>query len=152
MEKHPVVVIGAGPSGLTAAYELVAGGIHPIVLEQADKVGGLARTEEHKGYRFDIGGHRFFTKVDMIQRLWEQMLGSDFKKVIRLSRILYDGQFFDYPLHLFDAMSKLGIWESVRIVASYIRSQLCPYPKEDTFEQWVSNKFGRYLFRAFFQA
>ncbi len=151
MEHHPVVIIGAGPAGLTAAYELVRMDLSPIVLEKGDKVGGMARTETYKGYRFDIGGHRFFTKVEEIQQLWQEMLGKDFSKVVRLSRIYYQGRFFNYPLDFFDALSNLGIGQSLQILLSYLKAQVWPYPEEDTFEQWVTNRFGRRLYETFFQ-
>ena len=151
MHHHPVVIIGAGPAGLTAAYELVRQGIRPIVLEKADKVGGLARTETYKGFRFDIGGHRFFTKDQEVQRLWREMLGDDLLQVSRLSRIHYRGRFFDYPLNLINTFSNLGIVESLHILLSYLRAQVRPYPKEETFEQWVTNRFGRRLYETFFR-
>jgi protoporphyrinogen oxidase len=149
--KHPFVVIGAGPAGLTAAHELVRRGIPPIVLEKRDKVGGLARTELYKGYRFDIGGHRFFTKVDEVQRLWEEMLGEDLLKVPRLSRIYYRGRFINYPLDFFNTLSNLGIIESLLMVLSYVRARLRPNPEEETLEQWMTNRFGQRLFKTFFQ-
>ncbi len=151
MEHCPVVIIGAGPAGLTAAHELVRRGIRPLVLEKAGKVGGLARTDTYKGYRFDIGGHRFFTKVEEVQRLWEQMLGEDFLKVPRLSRIYYRGRFFDYPLDLPNTLSNLGIVESLLILLSHLKSQIRPYPEEETFEQWVTNRFGQRLYETFFK-
>jgi protoporphyrinogen oxidase len=151
MDHHPVVIVGAGPAGLTAAYELVRRDIRPIVLEKADKVGGLARTESYRGYHFDIGGHRFFTKSEEVQRLWQDMLGEDFLKASRLSRIYYRGRFFDYPLDFFNTLSNLGILESLLILLSYFRAQLWPYSEEETFEQWVTNRFGRRLYETFFQ-
>ncbi len=152
MERLPLLIIGAGPAGLTAAYEAVQHGIAPLVAEKADKVGGLARTEVYRGYRFDIGGHRFYTKHEEIQALWKQVLGTDFLEVPRLSRIYYRGQFFKYPLDLSNTLRNLGFAESLQIVVSYLRSQLWPLPREDTFEQWVSNRFGRRLYETFFQA
>ncbi len=151
MNKHPVVIIGAGPAGLTAAYELVKLGIKPIVLEQADRVGGISRTETYKGYHIDIGGHRFFTKAPAIQQLWQEVLGKDFIKVSRLSRIYYQGSFFQYPLNLFDVIRKLGIWESLLILLSYLKAQWQPLPVEDNFEQWVINRFGKRLYQKFFK-
>ncbi|MFB0546299.1 MAG: NAD(P)/FAD-dependent oxidoreductase [Anaerolineae bacterium] len=151
MNHHPVVIIGAGPAGLTAAYELARRGIRPTVLEQADKVGGLARTETYKGYRFDIGGHRFYTKVEEVQRLWQEVLGEDFLKVPRLSRIYYQGRFFNYPLDFFNALSNLGIVESLLILLSYFKARLWPYREEETFQQWMINRFGQRLFKTFFQ-
>jgi len=151
MNHHPVVIIGAGPAGLAAAYELIQRDIRPIVLEKADTVGGLARTETYKGHRFDIGGHRFFTKVEEVQQLWQEMLGEDLLKVPRLSRILYRGLFFNYPLDFFNALSNLGVIESSLILLSYLKVQLRPYPEEETFEQWVTNRFGQRLYQMFFQ-
>ena len=98
-------VIGAGPAGLTAAYELTKLGLPAVVLEQDDIVGGIARTESYKGYHFDIGGHRFFTKVPLIQEMWEEILGEEFLVRPRLSRIFYNGTFFDYPLKPLNALA-----------------------------------------------
>ena len=151
MTRYPVVVIGGGPAGLTAAHELVKRGIRPLVIEKGSKVGGLARTETYKGFRFDIGGHRFYTKVDEVQRLWEEMLGDDLVRVSRLSRIYYRGRFFHYPIELFNALSNLGLRESMLTLLSYLRARLFPYPEEENFEEWVSNRFGRRLFRMFFK-
>jgi protoporphyrinogen oxidase len=151
MNHQVVVVIGAGPAGLTAAYELIKRDIQPVVLEKADKVGGLARTEKYKGYRFDIGGHRFFTKFEEVQKLWQDVLGEDFLRVPRLSRIYYQGLFFNYPLAFFNTLSNLGLVESLLILLSYFKAQLWPYPQEETFEEWVTNRFGRRLYKTFFQ-
>jgi protoporphyrinogen oxidase len=151
MRNDPVVIIGAGPAGLAAAYELVGRDIRPIVLEKTDKVGGIARTETYKGYHFDIGGHRFFTKTAKINRLWEEMLGEDFLKITRMSRIYYRGRFFSYPLSLSNTLLNLGVLESMLILLSYLKVQVAPLPQEDTFEQWVSNRFGKRLYRTFFQ-
>ncbi len=152
MERWPLLIIGAGPAGLTAAYEAVQRGISPFVAEKADKVGGLARTEVHQGYRFDIGGHRFYTKYEEIQALWQHALGSDFLEIPRLSRIYYQGQFFNYPLDLGNTLGNLGFTESLQIVVSYLKARIRPYPREDTFEQWVSNRFGSRLYETFFQS
>ncbi len=149
--KHPVIIIGAGPAGLTAAYELVKRGVRPVVLEQADKVGGIARTEIYEGYRFDIGGHRFFTKNEEVQQLWQQMLGVDLLRVSRLSRICYDGRFLNYPLQFSNALSNLGVVESTKIVLSYLKARFWPHQEENTFEQWVTNRLGRRLYESFFR-
>ncbi len=147
----PVIIIGAGPAGLTAAYELIKQGRRPVVLEKGDRPGGIARTEVFKGYRFDIGGHRFFTKNDAIMRLWREVLGDGFITVPRKSRIYYEGKFFDYPLEFLNALSRMGLMESLLILLSYLRAQILPYPEEKTFEQWVSNRFGRRLYGIFFE-
>jgi len=146
-----VVVIGAGPAGLTLAYLLVKQGVAVTVLEGSDIVGGISQTARYKGYRFDIGGHRFFTKIAPVQALWEELLGEDFIDVPRLSRILYDGTFFDYPLKPFNALAGLGAVESVRVIASYTKSWLTRNGVEETFEQWVVNRFGRRLYEIFFR-
>ena len=151
MSSRSFVVIGGGPAGLTAAFALAREGFAPVVLEQGDRVGGLARTEDHKGFHFDLGGHRFFTKSDEVQKLWEEALGDEFLLRPRLSRIFYRGKFFYYPLKPFDALTKLGLIEAVRIVLSYLRFQVFPYPSEETFEQWVTNRFGKRLFETFFK-
>jgi len=149
--RHTTVIIGAGPAGLSAAYELTTQGIQPVVLEQADKVGGIARTEVYKDYRFDIGGHRFFSRDQGVQHLWQQMLGSDFLTVPRLSRISYDGHLLHYPLEFSNALSNLGVVESTRIVLSYLKARLWPHRKENTFEHWVTNRLGRRLYESFFR-
>jgi protoporphyrinogen oxidase len=157
MDQRPsaekqVVVIGAGPAGLTAAYELAKLDLNPILVEKGDKVGGLARTEDYKGYFFDMGGHRFFTKVEGVNRMWRQVLGDKFLRRPRLSRIYYNHKFFDYPLKPLNALAGLGLWQSILIALSYVRWQVRPCPREDTFEQWVTNRFGRRLFRIFFKS
>ena len=104
MRTTPIVILGAGPAGLSAAYECIKQGIRPLVLEKTDTLGGIARTEFHNGYHFDMGGHRFFTKIDPIQKLWEQMLGDEFLNVSRMSRIYFRDRFFNYPLSLSNAL------------------------------------------------
>ena len=151
MHKKPVVIIGAGPAGLAAAYELVRQGIRPIVLEQSDYLGGIARTETHKGYHIDIGGHRFFTKSKEINRLWKEMMGDDFLKVERISRIYYQGRFFGYPLRMGNTLSNLGVIESAKIALSYIQAKIWPHATEDNLEQWITNRFGARLFQTFFR-
>ncbi len=150
----PVVVIGAGPAGLTAAYELQkrSGRHKPIVLEGSDMVGGISRTESNNGYRFDIGGHRFFTKVREVENMWKEVLGDDFITVPRLSRIYYREKFYDYPLKLFNALSNIGPYESLRILLSYFKWQVRPSRKEDSFEEWVINRFGGRLYMHFFRS
>jgi protoporphyrinogen oxidase len=146
-----VIVIGGGPAGLTAAYELAKAGIKPIVLELGEEVGGIARTEVFDGYRMDIGGHRFFTKVPEVEAFWHEVLGDEFLVRPRLSRIYYNRKFIMYPLRFGDALSKLGVWQSFLVLLSYFRSKILPYRHENTFEEWVSNRFGRRLYRIFFK-
>jgi protoporphyrinogen oxidase len=151
MKSGTIVIIGAGPAGLTAAYELTRLGRCAVVLEKHDKVGGLARTEDYKGFFFDIGGHRFFTKMEEVSRMWHELLGPEFLRRPRLSRIYYNRRFFYYPLKPLNALIGLGLWPSLLIVASYARWQIFPHAREDTFEQWVTNRFGKRLFETFFK-
>lgn len=145
------MVIGAGPAGLTAAYEATRAGMAVVVLEKAGDVGGLARTAVYKGFHFDMGGHRFFTKIAPVAELWRRVLGSDLLRRRRLSRIYYRGRFFQYPLRAWNALRGLGPWQAIAIAASYVKWQLFPHRSEDSFEEWVTNRFGRRLFRTFFQ-
>ena len=156
MNSHePVIIIGAGPAGLTAGYELIKHNVRSIVLERADKVGGISRTETYKGYRFDIGGHRFFTKVGEVQLIWQEILGDDFIQVPRLSRIYYEKKFYDYPLSLFKTLRNLGLTSSTLILTSYLkaklRKRLNPQFQAETFEEWVTDCFGERLYRMFFK-
>ncbi|MBV8776628.1 MAG: NAD(P)/FAD-dependent oxidoreductase, partial [Alphaproteobacteria bacterium] len=151
--KPSVVCIGAGPAGLTAAYLLSRQGIPVTVLEKDPRyVGGISRTAEYKGFAFDIGGHRFFSKSAQIEALWTDMLGEeDFLVRPRKSRIYYRGKLFDYPIRAFDALSKLGVVEAVRCVLSYVQGKLSAPAIPKTFEQWVTGQFGRRLFEIFFK-
>ncbi len=145
-------MIGAGPAGLTAAYELSKHGRRSIVLEaDPEYVGGIARTAEYKGYRFDIGGHRFFSKNQEIEDLWTEVLGDEMLVRARLSRIYYRGKYFDYPLRAFNALRNLGLLETFLCMASYARARLLPVRNPKNLEDWVSNQFGRRLFRIFFK-
>ncbi|MCG3206832.1 MAG: hypothetical protein FOGNACKC_00431 [Anaerolineae bacterium] len=146
-----VVIIGAGPTGLTAAYELSRLGRQAVILEKGRRVGGIARTEDYKGYGVDIGGHRFYTKVPQVEQLWREVMGDDFLHRPRLSRIYYNKKFFYYPIRLFDALLKLGPLESARIGLSYLWRRIKPHPVEENFEQWVSNRFGQRLYEVFFK-
>src|SRR5262245_42278967 len=151
MPGQHVAVVGAGPAGLTAAYLLSKQGVRTTVLEADDTVGGLSRTAQYKGFRFDIGGHRFFTKIEPVQRLWDEILGDEFVSVPRLSRIYYDGKFFDYPLKAGNALKGLGPINATTIALSWLKWRFRPYPVEDTFEQWVTNRFGKRLYEIFFK-
>lgn len=147
-----IIIIGGGPAGLTAAYQLIQADYFPLVLEQSNSVGGISRTEYYKGYRLDIGGHRFYTQVAEIETLWHEIMGDDFEVVQRLSRIYYRGKFFKYPLEFFDALKQVGLFESIRILISYLHAQIRPTPVEETFEEWVTNRFGKRLFDMFFKS
>jgi protoporphyrinogen oxidase len=149
--EHTTVIIGAGPAGLSATYELARHGVQSLVLEQAAKVGGIARTEVYKGYRFDIGGHRFFSRDEGVLDLWQQMLGPDFLRVPRLSRISYDGHLLNYPLEWTNALSHLGLLESTRIVLSYLNARILAHRDDRTFEGWVTKRLGRRLYQSFFK-
>ena len=150
--SHETVIAGAGPAGLTAAYELTRNGRGCVVLEaEAQLVGGISRTDQYKGYRFDIGGHRFFSKSDEVNAIWREILGDELLERPRLSRIYYDRKFFHYPLKPLDAFAKLGPIRSARILASYARARLKPIAPERSFEDWTVNRFGRLLFEIFFK-
>lgn len=147
-----MVIIGAGPAGLTAAAELTCRGIRPTLLEKdPEYVGGIARTVRYKGWRFDIGGHRFFSKSPEITAWWRQRLPQDFISVRRMSRIFYRGRFFDYPLRAFNALANLGIITSTLCMLSYARARLFPIRPERSFADWVTNRFGKKLFTIFFK-
>jgi len=152
MNENPVVIIGAGPAGLAAGYEFISRALCPVILERGGIVGGISRTESYKDFNFDIGGHRFFTRNEEINKLWEEMLEADFLKVNRLSRIYYQGKFFNYPLRPANALLNLGPVESLLILISYCRARLSPQPEENSFEEWVVNRFGERLYRTFFKA
>jgi protoporphyrinogen oxidase len=147
-----VIVIGAGPAGLVAAYELVRRGVLVVVAERDQLVGGLARTVEYRGFRFDIGGHRFFTKNLLVLELWKGILGSELLVRPRLSRIYYRGKFFDYPLRPVNALCSLGVVASLAILGSYLWRKIVPVHPEVSFADWVTNRFGDRLYRVFFES
>jgi protoporphyrinogen oxidase len=147
-----VLVAGGGPAGLTAAYDLVQRGQAPIVFEKDSIVGGHARTSEYKGYRFDMGGHRFFTKIRRVDEIWRALMGEDMLQVPRMSRIYYNKAFFDYPLKIGNVLRGLGLWNSGMIGLSYLWALAFPYREVNTFEEWVVNRFGRRLFETFFKS
>ncbi|HWP47163.1 MAG TPA: NAD(P)/FAD-dependent oxidoreductase [Candidatus Limnocylindrales bacterium] len=145
------LIIGAGPAGLTAAYELSKLNVPSTILEADQQVGGLSRTVNYRGYRFDIGGHRFFSKIPLINEIWREILSEDFLVRPRLSRIHYRGHFFDYPLKAANALTGLGPVEAFLVGVSYTKARLFPSEEETTFEQWVSNRFGYRLYQIFFK-
>lgn len=152
-EPVDTLVIGGGPAGLAGALHLqrLAADRVPLVVEGGDRVGGIARTESHRGYRFDIGGHRFFTKVPEVKAFWEDLMGDDFIDVPRSSRIYYRGCFFDYPLRVGNALGNLGLMESARSGLSWMKWRLLPVRNEENFEEWVCNRFGGRLYWHFFR-
>ncbi|HET9196900.1 MAG TPA: NAD(P)/FAD-dependent oxidoreductase [Solirubrobacterales bacterium] len=150
-DSAPVAVLGAGPAGLTAAYRLAQRGAPVVVFEAGGEVGGLARTVVRDGYRFDLGGHRFFTKSAEVEALWEELLGPELLVRPRLSRIYWRGRFIEYPLRPADVFAKVGPLELSRSLASYARARLRRPAAADTYEEWVSARFGRRLFELFFK-
>jgi len=146
-----VVVIGGGPAGLTAARELHKLGLCSIILEADTLLGGISRTVDYRGFRFDIGGHRFFSKVPLINQIWEEILGEELLRRPRLSRIYYNNRFFDYPLKAGNALAGLGVWEAARCTLSYARARLFPHPNPKSFEDWVASRFGYRLYQIFFK-
>ena len=147
-----VFVIGAGPAGLTAAYCLTKEARSVIVIERDPLyVGGISRTVDYKGFLFDIGGHRFFSKSKEVVALWQEILPDDFISRPRLSRIYYNGKFFSYPLKAFEALFKLGVFTSAACMLSYAYAKASPIAPARTFHEWVRNRFGERLFQIFFK-
>ena len=151
-DDETTLVLGAGPAGLTAGLETARRGRAVSVLEADDQVGGLARTVEREGFRFDLGGHRFFTKSAEVERLWHEVLGEEFLLRPRMSRIRWNHRFLDYPLSPADVARKVGPAELARIMASYARAAVRRKGGERTLEEWVANRFGRRLFELFFRS
>jgi protoporphyrinogen oxidase len=146
-------VLGAGPAGLTAAHVLASRGVQGAVYEADGAVGGIAKTVKFDGYRFDLGGHRFYTKLGPVQRLWEETLGEDFLVRSRMSRIYYGGRLFNYPLRAHDVFRGLGMLESARCALSYVRwRRRLRHHEPSSFEEWVTLHFGRRLYDAFFRS
>lgn len=147
-----VAIIGAGPAGLTAAYLLSKESRSVTVIERDPVyVGGISRTVEHEGFRFDIGGHRFFSKSKQVVDLWNEILPDDFIERPRMSRIYYEGRFYSYPLRAFEALRNLGLWRSTLCMASFAKAKLFPNKAPDSFEDWTINQFGAKLFGIFFK-
>jgi protoporphyrinogen oxidase len=147
-----VLVIGAGPAGLAAAYHLAKHGCRVRVLESDPQyVGGISRTVQYKGFHFDIGGHRFFSKSETVNAMWREILADDLLERPRSSRILYRGRFYSYPLRPLEALFNLGVAESALCFLSYLKARALPHKNPRSFEDWVSNQFGSRLFRIFFK-
>ena len=150
--SQTTLVLGGGPAGLTAGYLLGQAGRSAIVFEADDQVGGIAKTVERDGYRFDLGGHRFFTKSIEVDTLWHEVLGDEFLRRPRMSRIYWNNRYLDYPLRGPDVIRKLGPVELARCMASYARAAARRNKVDDSLEDWVSNRFGRRLFELFFKS
>ena len=149
---NEILIIGAGPAGLTAAWEAEKHGLQTLILEGDKQVGGISRTVERNGWRFDIGGHRFFTKVDEVYEIWDEILDKDdFLLRPRMSRIYYNKKFFDYPLKASNALFNLGIIEAIRCVLSYMYVRINPPKDQSNFENWVAARFGWRLYNIFFK-
>src|SRR6476469_2173468 len=145
------LVLGGGPAGLTAGYLLGKSGRDVVVFEAEDQVGGLAKTVEIDGYRFDLGGHRFFTKVTEVDDLWHEILGDEFLLRPRMSRIYWNNRYLDYPLRGSDVIRKLGPIELTRCLVSYARSAIKRNTVDNSLADWVTNRFGRRLVELFFK-
>jgi protoporphyrinogen oxidase len=149
--KKKVAVIGGGPAGMTAAYELAKQGHEVTVFEAESKVGGLAKTIDLWGQKVDLGPHRFFSNEKRINQIWLEVVGRQYAMVDRLTRIYYKKRFFFYPLKPIDALMNLGIFEAIRCVVSYLKSLMSPPENNGSFESWVVSRFGRRLFEIFFK-
>lgn len=148
--KH-VIVIGAGPAGLSAAHTLVKGGVKVDLYEASDYVGGMARSFDLWGQRVDVGPHRFFSKEKRINNFFTELVKDDYTLVNRLTRIYYRNRFFDYPLKLKNVLTNLNIFTITRILWDYMMQRLFPIRNPSTFEEWVTNRFGKKLFEIFFK-
>jgi protoporphyrinogen oxidase len=146
-----VVIIGAGPAGLTAAYQLHKRGADAVVLERDKLVGGISKTVNYRNYLFDLGGHRFFTKIREAEDIWKEVLSQDLLRRSRLSRIYYNKKYFYYPLRPVNALLGLGLWNSALIFFSYFHAHLFPCLPEENLEKWVTNRFGKRLYNTFFK-
>lgn len=144
--------MGAGPAGLAAGLKLAENEYEVVIIDKDNQVGGISKTVKYNNFLFDIGPHRFFTKIPEVDKLWNKTLGEDFIKVKRKTRIFYRNKFFDYPVKLKDVLKNLGFIESLACMISFIYAKLSPYKKEDTFDKWIVNRFGKRLFKHFFKS
>jgi protoporphyrinogen oxidase len=150
---HQIVIIGAGPAGLTAAFQLEKAGIHSVILEGTDQVGGISRTVERDGWRFDIGGHRFFTKVQEVEDVWNEILpAEEFLLRPRLSRAYYRNRFIEYPLRAGDLLKKFGPFECLLCAGSYLAAVVRPPKDQDKYEAWLTARFGKRLYGHLFKS
>src|SRR5437868_920793 len=151
VQRVDVAIIGAGPAGLTAGYLLTKAGYSVTIIERDPVyVGGISRTVEHDDFRFDVGGHRFFSRSSEVVDLWNEILPDDFIERPRMSRIYYGGKFYSYPLRAFEALRNLGVWRSALCMASFGKAKLLPRKEVRSFEDWTINQFGQKLFSIFF--
>ena len=149
----PVVIMGAGPAGLTAAWELVRAGREVIVWESDPSyVGGIARTVQAEGYRFDIGGHLFHSKSDEVNEFWRKALPDDFTESSGISRIYYQGKLLDYPLDIRQAAFSLGLVEGLKSYWSYLQARMKPIRPEESLAQWLTNRYGARLYELLFKS
>jgi protoporphyrinogen oxidase len=146
-----IAIIGAGPAGITAAYQLSKKTPNVTVYEASAQVGGLAKTIDLWNQKIDIGPHRFFSDDKRINDLWLEVVGNDYEMVNRLTRIYYKGKFFYYPLKPIDALLKLGIVEAVICFMSYVAERIIPTKNTTHFEGWVTSRFGKRLYQIFFK-
>lgn len=146
------VVVGAGPAGMACAYALAERGKTSVVIDKNDAPGGLCRTIDFSGYLFDIGGHRFISKSQEMNRIWQEVLGGDMLRVKRLSRIYYRNKYFDYPLSFMNTFLNLGFVDSVMCVASYFNHKYFRKGEEDSLDGWITKRFGKRLFDIFFKS
>lgn len=152
IQKKEAVIIGAGPAGLTAGTELLRlDNVNVTVLERDNIIGGLARTNDYKGYRYDIGPHHFITDSEEVMTWWLDLMGDDFHPHKRFTRIYYNNHFFNYPLEPFNVITGLSLVECIRSVMSYAKARLFPIKNPKTFQDWISNRFGSRLFGMFFK-
>jgi protoporphyrinogen oxidase len=154
MNSKRILIVGAGPAGLACANELFVQKNKDFfidLIEKDSQVGGISKTVEFDGYYYDLGGHRFFSKIKEVNQLWKKTLSKDFISRKRLSRIYYNYKFYDYPLKIKATLFNLGLYESFRIGISYLKSKLFPMKDEQNFEQWVTNRFGSRLYNTFFK-
>ena len=150
-DPNTIYILGAGPAGLAAAHTLSRAGHPVVVIERDQRVGGLAKSIHYRGSILDFGPHRFFTKDPVVLKLWHEVLGSEQVTINRLTRIYYQGRYFRYPIRALEVLRKVGIWESFRIVLSYLGAQLFPLRHPRNFAEWVQSRFGKRLFQIFFE-